>query len=443
MNLTQYLKKTRKSGRKYSEVKKLFLDIVLGVDYMHARGYIHRDLKPENVLIFDKKHKKTAKLCDFGLAKKFLKYERNTPNVVTSWYRAPEIYLEYSYSKKIDIWSIGCLLYEMLKSIPLLTCNDDPKTSVQTILSKLPYDVPNETVSKMNNLNIEIENERLIEDFKSFLTLRKTTLEEYVGDDYDNLKDLLLKCLSFDPDDRLTTIEILEHDYFSDFPNVINSILDRFNNINEEEEKIHIVRCNERGWMEEDIMAIINEAIIKKNNIYRWCTDKVIFYSISVFDRFLSYQSGNLSPEEETDDQGMFFTKEKSRLYFLMTLYFCSNYFSTLDTPIPFEEMFEDKFKDLYSNNDGKLNYILRKFESRLIKILEYKIETKIFYDHCVDNMIFEDHEDIYSILILIFAGHHHNRYLSELYDLFISKRELYLEEARSYIASLNDDSYE
>ena len=84
-----------------------------GIAYCHAHRVLHRDLKPQNPLI------DTAgriKLADFGLARAFgLPVRTYTHEVVTLWYRAPEILLGVkSYSTAVDVWSLGCIFFEMV-----------------------------------------------------------------------------------------------------------------------------------------------------------------------------------------------------------------------------------------------------------------------------------------------------------------------------------------
>lgn len=106
----------------------LFYRLCLGVEYLHSVGIWHRDLKPANILInFDC----TLKICDFGLARAvgncsslqdLEKEDENgsrkrdlTAHVVTRWYRAPElILLHEEYDEAVDIWSIGCILVELM-----------------------------------------------------------------------------------------------------------------------------------------------------------------------------------------------------------------------------------------------------------------------------------------------------------------------------------------
>jgi len=85
---------------------------------MHKNWVIHRDLKPSNLLYSNKGN---LTVCDFGMARKYnspvLKYTRE---VVTLWYRCPELLLGAStYCTPLDLWSVGCIFAEMLSTKPL------------------------------------------------------------------------------------------------------------------------------------------------------------------------------------------------------------------------------------------------------------------------------------------------------------------------------------
>ena len=91
MDIYNYMHKQKKSFN-HSEIRKIFWQIVKGMNYCHQRKIMHRDIKTSNILIAD--DCKTIKIADFGLARTFdLPLKTYTHEVVTIWYRAPEILL--------------------------------------------------------------------------------------------------------------------------------------------------------------------------------------------------------------------------------------------------------------------------------------------------------------------------------------------------------------
>eukprot|EP01012_Entosiphon_sulcatum_P007579 TRINITY_DN1388_c0_g1_i1.p1 TRINITY_DN1388_c0_g1~~TRINITY_DN1388_c0_g1_i1.p1 ORF type:complete len:307 (+),score=54.52 TRINITY_DN1388_c0_g1_i1:120-1040(+) len=104
------------SGR---HLKSFVYQIIDGIYFCHTHRIIHRDLKPQNLLV--SKDGQTIKLADFGLARAFqVPLHTYTHEVVTLWYRAPEILLgDKHYSPAVDLWSIGCIFAEMAQKQPL------------------------------------------------------------------------------------------------------------------------------------------------------------------------------------------------------------------------------------------------------------------------------------------------------------------------------------
>jgi len=99
--------------------------ILRGLLYLHSANVVHRDLKPQNILV---NKNCDLKICDFGLARGFGNEEDDptlTDYVVTRWYRAPEVVLLASeYTKSIDVWSVGCILCELIGRKPIFTGKD-------------------------------------------------------------------------------------------------------------------------------------------------------------------------------------------------------------------------------------------------------------------------------------------------------------------------------
>lgn len=119
-DLKSYMISKYGKGRGMNEysAKKFCFQLLIGMYHCHKLGIIHRDLKPQNILI-EKGEK--LKIADFGLSRNFsIPVGKYTHEVVTLWYRAPEILLgARTYSSPVDIWSIGCIFAEMLTGNPL------------------------------------------------------------------------------------------------------------------------------------------------------------------------------------------------------------------------------------------------------------------------------------------------------------------------------------
>jgi serine/threonine protein kinase len=92
--------------------------IVVGMNYVHSRGIIHRDLKPSNIL-FDQKHR--IRICDFGSSRVCSTLSTLTQQIGTYHYMAPEMYEGVQYDFKIDVFSFGLILYEMILCEPVFS----------------------------------------------------------------------------------------------------------------------------------------------------------------------------------------------------------------------------------------------------------------------------------------------------------------------------------
>lgn len=100
--------------------KKLSLDLISALYYLHSHRILHRDLKPANILL-DKSHR--AKLCDFGLARSMTVQTQILSSIKgTPLYMAPEMLLAKTgsgYGYEADLWSLGCIIFEMLAGEPV------------------------------------------------------------------------------------------------------------------------------------------------------------------------------------------------------------------------------------------------------------------------------------------------------------------------------------
>eukprot|EP00505_MAST-04D_sp_SCG-Rhode-Island_P002908 Stramenopile-MAST_4_protein_2908 len=117
-DLKHFMDANRKEGINMVDIKSYVHQMLSGIAYVHSNRVLHRDLKPQNLLL---NKNGELKLADFGLARAFgVPVRAYTHEVVTLWYRAPEILLGAShYSTPVDVWSIGCIFAEMVLRSPL------------------------------------------------------------------------------------------------------------------------------------------------------------------------------------------------------------------------------------------------------------------------------------------------------------------------------------
>jgi len=118
--LARVIKSSQKLTKRH--IQFFLYQMLRGLKYIHSAGVIHRDLKPENILINGGDC--NLKITDFGLARGVYKEEDEknllTEYVVTRWYRAPEIMVSARmYDEKVDIWSVGCILAELILRKPI------------------------------------------------------------------------------------------------------------------------------------------------------------------------------------------------------------------------------------------------------------------------------------------------------------------------------------
>ncbi|KAI5168735.1 negative regulator of the PHO system [Pancytospora epiphaga] len=104
---------------KHGNVMFLINQLVSGIHHLHMNSIVHRDLKPQNILV---NSSGILKIADFGLARMLSATDAGySSEVVTLWYRAPELLMgSTNYGCEIDIWSFGCIVYDMIVRKPLL-----------------------------------------------------------------------------------------------------------------------------------------------------------------------------------------------------------------------------------------------------------------------------------------------------------------------------------
>ncbi|KAL1761383.1 kinase-like domain-containing protein [Schizophyllum commune] len=211
-DLKQYMQKHGNCGALPPDVARAFMKQLLeGTAYCHKSNVIHRDLKPENVFVNSKGE---LKLGDFGLSRPIgLPDKRYGNEVVTLWYRAPELLLgSTSYGPAIDVWSCGCILAEMNQGTPLFRGADLQVQTQLNVISRILGVPPPTQLEKMKEDALDIDDSR-------FPKAYKLPLSYFVNKATPECKccpiDLLQRLLTFDPAERVTAADALEDPYFT------------------------------------------------------------------------------------------------------------------------------------------------------------------------------------------------------------------------------------
>ncbi|XP_019361832.1 PREDICTED: cyclin-dependent kinase-like 3 isoform X2 [Gavialis gangeticus] len=192
-------------GLDNKRLKRYLFQIFRAVGYLHSNNIIHRDIKPENVLV---SQNGIIKLCDFGFARTLAAPgDIYTDYVATRWYRAPELVLKDTvYGKPVDIWALGCMIIEMATGNPYL-----PSSSDLDLLHKI--------VTKVGNLTPHLQSVFIKNPVFSGVVLPEVQHPKNARKKYPKLgallADMVHACLQIDPADRISSTDLLQHDYFT------------------------------------------------------------------------------------------------------------------------------------------------------------------------------------------------------------------------------------
>jgi len=189
--------------------------------YMHSANVIHRDMKPSNLLL---NSECLLKVADFGLARLMdapkedgTRTQVLTDYVATRWYRAPEILLgSNNYTKAVDMWSIGCILGELIGAKPMF-----PGTSTMNQIDRILAILGRPTKEDLDSIQSDFAGQ-MLENIPEH-NVENGLDEMYTNADPEAM-DLLKKLLAFNPDKRLTVEQALEHPFVGQFHNPAEEI---------------------------------------------------------------------------------------------------------------------------------------------------------------------------------------------------------------------------
>ena len=183
--------------------------MLLSIKYIHSIGITHRDIKPQNILVDQKTNK--IKLCDFGSAKKLIQGQKSLAYICSRYYRAPElIFGSTYYDSQIDVWSMGCVISELVLGRPLFP-GSTPSDQLVEIIKILGTPTKDDIIS----MNPQFQEQK-------FPPIKPTPWEKVFRNRKipDHFIDLISKLLVYNPKVRLTAEKALDHIYFDEIKKI-------------------------------------------------------------------------------------------------------------------------------------------------------------------------------------------------------------------------------
>lgn len=189
--------------------KKICFQILQGLHTLHREGYIHGDLKCENILYAG--DDPDIKICDFNIS---LPIKNYTHTICTPITRAPEVFFNEPWGEEIDIWSLGCVFYQVIFGQQLFridTCPQGEDRNVH-IIRQIMYFLKSFCGEKINKF-----------ESRNF-TSQKCDIDSRLFNqkNLESFRDLLKRIFKVDPKERITLLGIFNHKFFNDFKKLEN-----------------------------------------------------------------------------------------------------------------------------------------------------------------------------------------------------------------------------
>ena len=189
--------------------KSYLYQLLRGINFIHKKKILHRDLKPQNLLI---SNEGVLKIADFGLARgNTINVKTFTHEVITLWYRPPDVLIGAKhYDMSIDMWSVGCIFAEMILGKPLFAGSNEEEQINQVLnIIQLP------SIEEYPEFRSFCDYK---EEYEKYTMTNSNKLRSILTEDLLDNKgfELLRKMLMIIPEFRITTIEALTDEFFSD-----------------------------------------------------------------------------------------------------------------------------------------------------------------------------------------------------------------------------------
>ncbi|ORZ23342.1 kinase-like domain-containing protein [Absidia repens] len=221
MNLYEFIKKNNYQGFSVGLIRKFTIQMLQSLTLLYKHRVVHCDLKPENILL---KHpgRSTIKVIDFGSS--CLETERVYTYIQSRFYRSPEVILGISYNMAIDMWSLGCILAELHTGIPLFPGESEQEQlgCIMEVMG-LPDRYLIDQSSRKKLFFDSHGNARSVVNSKGKRRQPATKPLAHALRSNDLLfLDFIQGCLQWDPANRMTPMEAMDHDWIQQRTNNTN-----------------------------------------------------------------------------------------------------------------------------------------------------------------------------------------------------------------------------
>jgi serine/threonine protein kinase len=285
-NLDDYIK-VASSEFRLEQFKHVMFQIAAGCEYLHRMGIIHRDLKPTNILVSLKYGKEInipkIKICDFGISKCLPPFDScaNSYQICTLPYRPPELFASGNevYSSSVDVWSLGCLLYELITG-SILFAGRSEITVLCNILSRVPTTEQTLQLLKLNCMELKHCN---TEAYHKLPQLYDPCSQSPTKEMLTEFQGLVQKMLVLDPTKRICMSAILADKFLNEVRTAYPNIDSRTNSSHIKHKNFHI-RPELKMWELRNLNVIAMISMGQARNVH----SQTIFVAVNLFDQYLA-----------------------------------------------------------------------------------------------------------------------------------------------------------
>lgn len=382
----------------YFRKAKVFMrHILLALHYIHNKyDLIHLDIKPGNIVVFDKNYKKdfgdakyepgsvTTKLIDFGLSMFFSYQQYMDTNVITSWYRSPEICLELgNYNHTADIWSTACVFFELITKEPLFSVKSKKKEN-PAMLSKM-LNQYNKLKKSYLFQKIKKKHPKLCRKLDHGLTINEMVMAEMVDElpesfnqspgNLTDFIDLLSWMLEPDTFRRPSALDCLNHPFFKNHSLEIESTIASYT-LTDYRDTFSVHSNTRRAYIFDEV----NEIYKNRRDLF-WYEHRILFNSLSLYDQFIHYSQNN---EVEFENYILKYVNRNRDGYlfvFYSCIYLSMKFFNNID--FSFHKLCPKiNFKKALRSGDKKINnkHVHKTYQSLEFNMLMHLFNWRVFF---------------------------------------------------------------